>query len=159
MRKEFGEADAMVSKLKFEPDIDSEEKKEERQRAEPSPHVEDRDVGGAVKSETLPNQNLPDKKTAQHEKQPNPIKTAVAKDSKNTDQVRIEHDKPVRADHAHDRRRAEKIEAEDAFGRRLPGDGMGHDARNGPPIFCDGPPFRPSSCAGRCASDAFPGRV
>jgi hypothetical protein len=123
VRESFGEADAMLSKLEFEPDVDPEEKKKERQGAEPSPHVENRNVGSAAESGSLANQNLTDKKTAQDEKQLDAMKTAVAEDSKSADQMRIEHNKPVRADYAHDRRRSEEIEAEDPIGRGLPGTG------------------------------------
>lgn len=53
--------------------------------------------------------------------------------------MRVEHDKPVRADDTHDCRGSEEIEAEDAISRGFPGDGMGSDrhefAMNGPPIF------------------------
>jgi len=65
--------------------------------------------------------------------------------------MRIEDDKPVRADHAHDCHGSEKIEAEDAIGRRPPGDGMESDrhefAMNGPPISCGDLPARFASCA------------
>lgn len=75
----------MLSILELKPDVDSEEEKKERQRAKPSPHVEDRNVGRAAESRSLANQNLADKKTAQHEKQLDAIKTAVTEDSKNAD--------------------------------------------------------------------------
>src|SRR5438034_11432204 len=106
----------MLSKMEFEPDVDSKKKKEERQRAEPSPDVEHRNVGGIAESRSLANQNLADKKTAQDEEQLDAIKTAVTEDSKDAYEVRIEHDKPVCADHTHDCRSPEYIEAEDTIG-------------------------------------------
>ena len=125
MRESFGEADSMVSKLVFEPDVDHEKKKEKRQRAEPAPHVEDGHVGGAAESGALSNQNLADQKTAQDEKQFDAIKPAMTEDAKDAAEMRIEHDKSVRTDHAHDRGGPEQIEAEDAIGRGFLGDRMG----------------------------------
>jgi hypothetical protein len=117
VRESFGEADVMLSKLKLEPDIDREEKEKKWQRAKPSPHIEDRNVGSVAEVRALPNQDLPDKKAAQDKKQLDTIKTAVAEDSKDTDQMRIKHDQPMRADDGRDCRGSEEIEAEDAIGR------------------------------------------
>jgi len=116
VRQNFGETDAMLAELKLDPDVDREKKKEQRQGAEPAPDVEGRDIPGLAESKALANQDLADEKTAEDEEQLHAVESAVAEDAEDVAEVRIEHDEPVREDHAQDRRCAEEIESEDTLG-------------------------------------------
>jgi len=111
----FEEADMMLSKLVFQPDVDAEKKKEERQRSEPAADVKNSHICGATEGRSLPNQDLTDKKPAQNEKQFDSIETEVAENSEDTDQVWIKHDEAVGTDHADYCRSPEKIETEDTL--------------------------------------------
>ena len=107
----------MLSKLGFEPDIDSEEENEKRQGAEPPSDVEGRNIADMTESGTLANQNLADKKSAQNEEQLDAIKPAVAEDSEETNEVRIEDDESVGTYDAHDCGSTQKIETENSITR------------------------------------------
>ena len=114
----------MSSKLELDPNVDEEKKKEERQGAEPAADIKESDVSGAAQGEALPDQNLADEKTAQHEEQFDAVEAAMPEDAERIAEMRIEHDEAVRADHHHDGRGPEKIETEDAIGLRFAANGL-----------------------------------
>jgi hypothetical protein len=110
VRQYLPEIDAMMSKLKFEPNVDCEEKKKQREGPEPAPDIEHGDRRLLIESISLANQDLPNQEPAENEKQLHPIEAAMTKYSNESDQVRIEDDKSMRANDTCDCRGSKNIE-------------------------------------------------